>query len=429
MTNKRSLLAAAIKVFVIFILAAFFYININVNLASREKLQDFGSFIASGQLVVQGENPYNISSPLIFSVNFDKIGISGIAPNLNPPISVLIFRQLANIPPNISVQAWRILSIALYFFIVFNLIRANSHEFPSINWKVIWALSLAGFWHTVELGQLYILLLALASGTVIYAQKNRPIVAGVFLGGLIAIKPNFIFWALALWAAGYGSIFLTAGITALSISLLPFFTYGYKIYEQWLKASQIFTPHLLAFPGNNSLQGLTARFSSPQTGVALSMLLAIGVLIFIRKNRSVTHNTHLLGIITSLLISPIAWTGYTILLLPTLMKENRWNLSHWISAGIFTLPFFMVLGLFEENYFNFVFFGWFYGWGLLILLISELTTYSYGFNQAFTSPLTQKKNNDQYPHPDELINFQEKTISNIGKNAIKQDSKQKNILP
>ena len=137
----------------------------------------------------------------------------------------------------------------------------KSHETdPNVFWRSIWAFSLAGLWHTIQLGQIYTFLLLLVMGIIINIKKEKKVLAGIILGVLIAIKPNFIFWAAALGLAGYWAIFFSAGITALCISLVPIYFYGFKIYQQWFDAANLFTPDLLIFPGNNSLQGLAAHF-------------------------------------------------------------------------------------------------------------------------------------------------------------------------
>jgi hypothetical protein len=76
--------------------------------------------------------------------------------------------------------------------------------------------------------------------------------------------------------------------------------------------------------------------------------------------------------VTSLLISPIAWTGYTLLTLPILYERAQWKWPHWAAAFIFAVPFFYPLTLFLKSFFHFVFFGWFYGWGLLLILFELL---------------------------------------------------------
>jgi hypothetical protein len=369
--SKANLHFAVTAVFAILLFIMLNLFNAAMVEGGLNSLLDFGSFVASGQLANQGKNPYGIDSPLIFSVIFQKLNHSGIAPNLNPPISVLLFQLIADIPPALSVQAWRILSLSFYIFSLYLLFGHYKTEASIPLWKVAWALTLAGFWHTLELGQIYTFLLLLVVGIFMETKKGNSISAGLLLGILIAFKPNFIFWAIALAAAGHWVIFAAAGVAATTISVIPLYFYGFKIYQQWLEATRLFTPDLLIFPGNNSLQGLAAHFNLPEAGLAISVGLSIATLIIISRRKPALFNIHSISVIISLLISPIAWTGYTILTLPLFFGPQKWNTNMWVAACFFAIPFSFVLIFFEDNLFNLIFWGWLYGWGITSLAISE----------------------------------------------------------
>jgi hypothetical protein len=309
---------------------------------------------------------------LILSIEFTPNGLKGDAPNLNPPISVLIFQQFANVKPSFSITVWRIITVLMFVATIIIL----QYTFPANGFRSVlrlaWAFGLAGFWHTIQLGQIYTLALLLTVIIWMLLRQNRPIAAGIFLGILIAIKPNFVFWAILLCIAGNWQTFLSAGLCAASISAIPLMTNGFGIYRQWLEATAIFTPNLLLFPGNNSFQGLTARLGSAEAGIVISILFAVFVVFYVYKTKPATEKINALGIISSLFISPIAWTGYTLLTLPIFFEREQWSWPLWLAAGIFSVPFIVPLALFLSNFPNFVIFGWFYGWGLLILLKSNL---------------------------------------------------------
>src|SRR5258706_6049661 len=362
-TGAKALIAAALVVFI--------YINALFVIGSSNDIYDCGSFIASGQLASAGKNPYSTESPLILQVEFPKINHSGISPNLNPPISVMLFLIIEDADPHKSATVWRILTIILYIFSMV-LLHQFHPDHPRSLWLVAWSLSLAGFWHTVLLGQIYMPFVLAAVGAWILIKNGQFTWGGILLGTLIAIKPNFIFWALTLLAIGNWVAFLSAGITAIMISAIPLFFYGIKIYIQWLDAVAAYTPNLLIFPGNNSLQGLTSRFGSAQAGVILSIILGGSVLFYIYKNKTSTASTNALGVLTSLLISPLAWPSYMLLALPMFFAKNQWTWRLRIAAILFAIPFYFPLRLFDRSFFNFVFFGWFYGWGLLLLLADVL---------------------------------------------------------
>lgn len=359
----------ALIVCLVILLVIVFFVNIVFVLNSPNGLHDFGSFIASGRLALEGKNPYSADSPLIFSVIFPGNGLTGTAPNLNPPISVLIFKSFANFNPLNSLMVWRIISVIFFAAALFILHRAYPIKGFKAVMRMVGAFSLAGFWHNLQLGQIYTLLLLLTALVWVLIKNNRSIAAGLFLGILIAIKPNFIFWAFLLCLVGNWRSFLSAGLTAAGISSIPLLTNGFSIYRQWLQASDIFTPNLLLFPGNNSFQGLTARFGSSAVGIGISVLFALYISWHVFKTRPSGSKINGLGIIISLLISPIAWTGYTLLALPIFFEQQKWDWKLILGAAIFAVPFFIPLVLFQTTFTNFVLFGWFYGWGLLCLIL------------------------------------------------------------
>ena len=56
-------------------------------------------------------------------------------------------------------------------------------------------------------------------------------------------------------------------------------------------------------------------------------------------------------------------------LLPIFYSQKRWNGFVLLGAAILTFPFGILLKLWQTTFPNFVIFGWFYGWGMLSLLI------------------------------------------------------------
>ena len=142
---------------------------------------------------------------------------------------------------------------------------------------MIWALTLAGLWHTLVLGQIYILLLFFTTLGWIFLRREQYIAAGVAIGLIVAIKPNFIIWPLFLLISGYSLTSAISVISGLVISLIPVAVYGTKIYTQWLAASSL-QIETLRMPGNSSILGLSARFDNIPLGIGISILLIIALL-------------------------------------------------------------------------------------------------------------------------------------------------------
>ncbi|MGZ9167077.1 MAG: hypothetical protein ACXW4U_18045, partial [Anaerolineales bacterium] len=101
----------------------FFIVIITINilpfLDGKNDLMDFGSFYASGLKIQNGENPYDPNSEYIFEINFARVGAGGKMMNLNPPISVVLFRSLSQFDPHRSLILWQVTSAILYAGIIF----------------------------------------------------------------------------------------------------------------------------------------------------------------------------------------------------------------------------------------------------------------------------------------------------------------------
>ncbi|MDQ3006208.1 MAG: DUF2029 domain-containing protein [Chloroflexota bacterium] len=389
---------ASLTILYLFFIAALI-INFTPFMDSQDALMDFGSFYAAGLKAQNGENPYDPNSEYIFDINFSRVGAGGKMMNLNPPISVVIFRALSYFDPHRSLIIWQIVSAVLYASVVIMLGWYYKQNIAPT--KIIWAFTLAGFWHTIVLGQIYSLLLLFTALGWLFLQRGKYVPAGIVIGLVVAIKPNFVIWPIFLLASGYYITFLAAAVSGLIISAIPIIFYGTNIYSQWLEASSLRLETLI-MPGNNSIVGLTARFQNMNIGILLSVI-AVAALLILSKSK--TPNTpgsseriSALGILASLLASPISWTGYTILLLPIFFSLKKWTFPVMISAALLSIPFVIVLQFFQTSFVNFVLFGWLYGWAILLLLGSLLG-------------LSRQKNHDDEDHPDELIHLKQEAVS------------------
>ena len=363
----------ALLFFGLLFLVAVIFIDMLPLLGGNSELFDFGSFYASGLNLSNGENPYSPDSGYIFSIYFSKVGAGGKMVNLNPPIFAMLFGAFIKYDPHELFYVWRIISAFIYSISILILARFYKKNLTPI--RIIWAFMLAGFWHTLELGQIYTLLLLFTSLGWIFLLREKYILAGLAIGLLVAIKPNFLIWPLFLLFSGYVACFLSSIATGVLLSIIPMFFHGSGIYMQWLEASALQHATLI-MPGNNSLLGLASRFNYQSLGVILSFLVILVLLLLSRRQAPQPLNrveyVSTLGIIASLLASPIAWTGYTILLIPIFFSLPRWNLPVIVSAIILTVPFPIVLQFFQTSSFNFVLFGWLYGWAILSLLAAVI---------------------------------------------------------
>lgn len=348
-------------------------VSITINLAmvtiATKSLLDFGSFAASGINLRNGKNPYSTSSPLIFEIYFPSVHSGGKLPNLNPPITLFVFESLPQTNILEIANLWRLLSFGIYIAAVLLLLRnytGNSIE------RILWTFALAGFWHTVELGQIYTPLLLLIVLIRLNSLEKRDILAGILLGLLAGIKPNFLIWMLFLFASKNWKTATTALITFVTISAIPLLVFGYDVYAQWFSATRVGNS-ILSMPGNSSLFGLASRIGYPTAGSIMAVLMVVIVAVYLFRAPHTPNDqnslAHEAGIIVSLLASPISWAGYTIFLLPIFLSRRKWSPWMVVAAAILSVPFILTLLLYVSSPLNFVFWGWFYGLALVICLV------------------------------------------------------------
>lgn len=346
--------------------------NLNLVLSSLDELADFGSFLASGVELKAGKNPYGTTSPLIFEVSFPRVQSGGRLPNLNPPITLMIFELLAESDFTLTINIWRIVSLLIFIASVLFL----SVQYKPSSLRVLWMFTLAGLWHTIGLGQIYTPLLLLTCLIWVYSLKNKQIHVGIFLGLLISIKPNFIIWLLLLFMVRDWKAIKASIVTIVIIGLIPLLRMPPTVYLKWLEAANV-DNKILTMPGNSSLIGLTSRLGHPEIGIGLAAILILTAVILIYRAQ---HNNleisaesiNSAGILLCLLASPISWAGYTILTIPIFLSQKEWKLSTIIAAAILTLPFNFTMHLYYLGSINFIFWGWWYGIALMICLINVL---------------------------------------------------------
>jgi uncharacterized protein with PQ loop repeat len=353
----------------VFLLGLAIAFNIGLVVATWKHPLDFGSFLAAGEAVRTGENPYAGVSALVFEVQYEELGVGGQLVNLNPPLSVLLFSLIPAQDPLTAAAIWRLASVALY---VLSLVLLRGSLPPGEHaLRYLWAFALAGFWHTVELGQVYVILFFLLVLQRRSEAEGREVPAGILTGTMIALKPQLGLWILALLVTRRWRTAGASFVTFLALSLLPLPILGSEIYSQWLRATAI-DPGILGLPGNSSLAGLTTRLGSYQIGLLVAAVISLAFLAKLwRIPRTQGSAATMPGILLSLFSAPIAWVGYTILLAPMLLARANWTpLVRW-SAAILAVPFVIPLLLFSGSRTAFVLWGWLYGWAIVLLLVQS----------------------------------------------------------
>ena len=301
--------------------------------------RDFGSFWASGDAANRGLNPYAVYEETFRVDGTDRTA----APNLNPPASLLPLRLLAKVEIGEALQLWRHLSLLTYGLALVALLSAYPERRSVI--VALWALNLGGLWHVIELGQVYVPLLALTVAAWLGLRDGRPLAAGLAMGVLAAIKPHLILWPAMLLLAGKRNSSLPAFATAAALSLLPLFLHGPSIYLQWLQATPSLSDAgegMAHIGGNLSLIAIAGRFGVWEIGLALSGGLVLLCAAIARRPGVSVLDLSALAVIAALLVGPVTWAGYTILLLP-LYFALRWTPLVAASAVMLCWPVWLLI--------------------------------------------------------------------------------------
>jgi hypothetical protein len=341
--------------------------------SALDELGDFGSFIAAGIEYRNGNNPYGTSSPLIFEAHFPKFNVGGKLPNLNPPASLLIFQLLPAENNLFYANLWRAISLMVYALSALLL----AVHFKPAPLGVLWMFSLAGLWHTIGLGQIYTPLLLVLVLAWISIARGRDLLAGVFLGLLACIKPNFLLLIGILIFLRDWKAIAASTLVFVATSLVPLAFMPWTIYLQWLEASQVGF-EILAMPGNSSLTGLTSRLGLPWLGMVLGIFLSIitiWIISFAKTRKVILRETIIsAGIVLSLLLSPISWVGYSLFATPIVLSHVEQKPILWISAAMLTVPFNFIMHMYYNNgVIGFVAWGWWYGLALGICMVVLLS--------------------------------------------------------
>lgn len=328
----------------------------------RGELRDYGSFIASGRAGTEGQNPYGIH-PLTFHVVLP--GFEVWNPNLNPPISIPLFALLDRLEPQRGFVIWWWVSLLCYLCAVALLTRRyGAHR----SWLLpLWAMALAGFWDTLALGQIYVPLVLAAAGAWLLLDRGRALAAGVLIGIVIAIKPNFGVWPMLLLLAGHWRVSAIAIGTAGAISAVPLITHGVSIYHAWF-ALILSDEDRGGFLTNASITGLTQRVGFDSAGVWLSAALLAALAAWAVGRKPDALRASAFGILGGIAASPIAWVHYTLFLLPVFFATARWTRPMIVAAALLVIPVPLLLHHLDAPAWQQVTAGSAYNWAVLLCL-------------------------------------------------------------
>jgi alpha-1,2-mannosyltransferase len=257
--------------------------------------------------------------------------------NAHPPTSILLVLPFARLDYPDAVVAWNMASLAAFalsLWIVARQLRVGFYRwsvFPLITVLLI----CSPFREQMTQGQLNLVLLLLLTGTWAADRSGRPWLAGALLGAVTAIKlfPGFVFIYFLIrrrWAVIVAGIASCVLLTALTVAVMGVDTFrGYivdampqvqRLQSSWINVS-IPGFWVRLFDPQNPLDRVQPLWRSPMLArlatwaSGLLVVVVLGVVIRRARTRPEQDRAFGLTVTSMLLVSPITWHHYFLLLL------------------------------------------------------------------------------------------------------------------
>jgi hypothetical protein len=288
---------------------------------------DLDTFVVSGKAASDGVyNPYSIPS-LRYDIPLY---------NRNPPFSLLFFMPLSKYTTDQIFPMLYCISLILIVLSIILLYYFYNLKVPFEHVGVVLASS--GLWIALSVGQIYVFLLFAIVLAWIFIKRQRYIYAGILIGFVIAIKPNFVIWAILLFVGGNYILAVASLMSALFFTLLPMPFLGLGAFTGWIEMN--FSADKfggLTLVENGSILGVLNSVGLLWVGYILVVLFFAGSALWVYFKRPDIETISRLSLSVSLLANPLAWNMWSIVLFPFYFTPKRNNWFVW-SAILFMIP-------------------------------------------------------------------------------------------
>jgi alpha-1,2-mannosyltransferase len=274
---------------------------------------DFDTFWRSAEALWAGKDTYNTEAWLF---------------NMNPPVWTLLISPLGFLDP---LTAYRVFVLVTLLISVGSLVWMAYELRLRIAWAAVGIVMLllsAPMLDTLRLGQIYpVLALGLVAAWVA-DRHDKPLLSGCALGLTVAVKPSLapvLLWPLMRRQWGMLGASVASGVVATLVGVI---VVGPQATLDWLRLLTTMQPD--GYWENASLPAAAVRLFSvnqytdpvailPWT-MPVANILAGGILILTAaKVRRDSEMAFWALVAASLLVSPIAWYRYLVLLGPSIL--------------------------------------------------------------------------------------------------------------
>lgn len=333
--------------------------------------KDFLQEYLAGRAFFDGISPY-LPLPELAARYMPPLPVPTLPhPTPHPPPILVFTLPFAMFSYLHAVLAWfmvEILCLIVWAGLMAHVLSAHQTQVKHI----IFGVGLLFFWFPVVqdliYGQLMIPLLLLLTASFIAWEAKAYTTSGIWLGLTLGIKP--IFWPLLLglaWRKAW-RVCLSALVTAAGIWGLSGIIFGpQNILNYLLKISAAVSPYYQGFAFNFSLSTLGQRlfvgtgspviislsapplFNLPRLAPWVSLgsqCLLLGIALYLQRQMD-SPRVYLLWLPVSILLSPVAWRHYfVVILLPLVLMGQQLKLQDWpLRNTTIWLSFLIILGM------------------------------------------------------------------------------------
>lgn len=277
--------------------------------SARTHGTDFLDMLLGGQRLVAGTNLYEGSGP--------AYGMVG------PPFQAVIlapFAWTATLDLGAARIAWALVNLAAGIAGAVAWRRALGVPWAAL--AVAAGVVAFPLYRELQVQNITLLLFACSGASALAASRGRDVAAGAWIGLATAMKlfPGLI--AVYLAARGRWRAAIAAGIATIAFSLLPVLRFGVggfvALWQRWLDSRLL--PGFPVWSHNQSLSIALGRVTSPAVATAAVVLLAVALAWVgyrLARHQAAFSAAEIgLAVTAAVVISPIAWIPYWVLLAP-----------------------------------------------------------------------------------------------------------------
>jgi glycosyl transferase family 87 len=276
--------------------------------AHRWAMQDFETVRRAGHDVIHGTSPYPPPDPAV---------IAHATRLVYPPLIAYLFAPFALVPYHVAAAVYLLLSVAA---IPLTLRVLRIRDWRCYGVAFLWYPAVAGL-GVGAIGPFLALLVALS-----WRYRDRALVVAPLLALTITLK--LFLWPLAVWmlATRRWRAGVLTGLLTVAAFFLPFIPLGMHVlrsYPSVLRTlDEVFGPISFSTTAFLRAAGLSSTAASVAV-VALGALLVFGIL-WLGRRRDGDRIALTAAVAAALLLSPIVWIHYFVLLLvPVALARPR----------------------------------------------------------------------------------------------------------